>query len=153
MFITGTGQAVHGVSIAGLDPDYAGWPALHEAGAAAYRMAGIRVGDVDFAEVHDCFAIAEVIASEESGFCAKDEGGPFAAAGGSDYGSEVVIDPRGGLMGCGHPLSATGVAQAAEAFWQLRGEAGARQVSDARVGLTHNNSGMGEHVVMIFGRE
>lgn len=153
VFITGTGQAVHGFSIAGLDPDYASWPALHQAGAAAYRMAGIQAGDVDFAEVHDCFAIAEVIASEELGFCAKGEGGPFAAAGGSDYGGAVVINPRGGLMGCGHPLGATGVAQAAEAFWQLRGEAGERQVPEARVGLTHNNSGMGEHVVMIYGRE
>lgn len=153
VFVIGTGQAVHGFSIAGLDPDYASWPALHEAGAAAYRMAGMRADDVDFAEVHDCFAIAEVIAYEELGFCAKGEGGPFAAAGGSDYGGAVVVNPRGGLMGCGHPLGATGVAQAAEAFWQLRGEAGARQVPDARVGLTHNNSGMGEHVVMLYGRE
>lgn len=71
VFITGTGQAVHGFSIAGLDPDYASWPALREAGVAAYRMAGIRADDVDFAEVHDCFAIAEVIAYEELGFCAQ----------------------------------------------------------------------------------
>lgn len=71
VFITGTGQAVHGFSIAGLDPDYASWPALHEAGAAAYRMAGIRADDMDFAEVHDCFAIAEVIAYEELRFCTQ----------------------------------------------------------------------------------
>lgn len=153
VFIDGTGQAVHGFSIAGLHPDYASWPALREAATDAYAMAGIRPHDVDFAEVHDCFAIAEVIAYEELGFCAKGEGGPFAAAGGSDYGGAVVVNPRGGLMGCGHPLGATGVAQAAEAFWQLRGEAGDRQVPNARIGLTHNNSGMGEHVVMIYGRE
>ena len=74
-------------------------------------------------------------------------------AGRSDYGGDVVVNPRGGLMGCGHPLGATGIAQAAEAFWQLRGEAGARQVPDARIALTHNNSGMGEHVVMLYGRD
>jgi len=63
------------------------------------------------------------------------------------------VNPRGGLIGCGHPLGATGTAQAAEIFWQLRGEAGARQVPDAKLGLTHNNSGMGEHVVMLYGSE
>ena len=81
------------------------------------------------------------------------EGGPFAADGRSDYGGDVVVNPRGGLMGCGHPLGATGVAQGVEAFWQLRGEAGERQVPEAHIGLTHNNSGMGEHLVMIYGRE
>ena len=116
-------------------------------------MAGIGPHDVDLAEVHDCFAIAEMIAYEELGFCRKGEAGPFVAAGRSDYGGDVVVNPRGGLIGCGHPLGATGVAQAAEVFAQLRGEAGARQVPGAAVGLTHNNSGMGEHVVMVYGRE
>ena len=68
-------------------------------------------------------------------------------------GGDVVVNPRGGLIGCGHPLGATGVAQAAEVFVQLRDEAGARQVPGAAIGLAHNNSGMGEHVVMIYGRE
>ena len=72
---------------------------------------------------------------------------------GKDYGGDVVVNPRGGLIGCGHPLGATGVAQAAEVFVQLRNEAGARQVTDAAIGLTHNNSGMGEHVVMIYGKD
>jgi len=116
-------------------------------------MAGVRPQDVDVAEVHDCFAIAELIAYEELGFCPKGEAGAFVADGRSDYGGDVVVNPRGGLIGCGHPLGATGVAQAAEVFAQLRGEAGARQVPDASIGLTHNNSGMGEHVVMIYGRE
>jgi acetyl-CoA C-acetyltransferase len=153
VYILGTGQAVHGFSIASLDPDYASWPALRQAAAKAYGMAGIGPQDIDFAEVHDCFAIAEIIAYEELGFCSKGEGGRFVADGRSDYGGDVVVNPRGGLMGCGHPLGATGVAQAVEAFWQLRGEAGERQVANARIGLTHNNSGMGEHVVMIYDRE
>jgi acetyl-CoA C-acetyltransferase len=153
VWIRGTGQALDGFQLTSLHADYAHWPALKRAGGAAYRMAGVGPGDVDLAEVHDCFAIAELIAYEELGFCDKGEAGPFVAAGRSDYGGDVVVNPRGGLIGCGHPLGATGVAQAAEVFVQLRGEAGARQVPDAAVGLTHNNSGMGEHVVMIYGTE
>ena len=129
------------------------WPALRRAGEQAYAMAGVGPDDVDLAEVHDCFAIAEIIAYEELGFCAKGEGGRFVEKGLSDYGGKVVVNPRGGLIGCGHPLGATGVAQAAEAFWQLRDEAGPRQVPGARLALTHNNSGMGEHVVMLYGRD
>lgn len=153
VWIRGTGQALDGFQLTSLHEDYAHWPALKRAGESAYRMAGIGPADVDLAEVHDCFAIAEMIAYEELGFCKKGEAGPFAAAGRSDYGGDVVVNPRGGLIGCGHPLGATGVAQAAEVFAQLRGDAGPRQVADASIGLTHNNSGMGEHVVMIYGRE
>jgi acetyl-CoA C-acetyltransferase len=152
VWIRGTGQALDGFQLTSLPEDYAHWPALSRAAEAAYRMAGVTAADVDVAEVHDCFAIAELIAYEELGFCAKGEAGPFVAAGRSDYGGDVVVNPRGGLIGCGHPLGATGVAQAVEIFAQLRGEAGARQVPGAALGLTHNNSGMGEHVVMLYGR-
>jgi acetyl-CoA C-acetyltransferase len=153
VWIRGTGQALDGFQLTSLPEDYAHWPTLRRAGHAAYRMAGIGPGDVDLAEVHDCFSIAELIACEELGFCKKGEAGPFVAAGRSDYGGDVVVNPRGGLIGCGHPLGATGVAQAAEVFVQLRDEADGRQVAGAAIGLTHNNSGMGEHVVMIYGRE
>ena len=153
VWVRGTGQAIDGFSLSSLPDDYARWPAMRRAGEAAYRMAGVTAPDVDLAEVHDCFAIAEIIAYEELGFCPEGEGGAFVAAGRSGHGGDVVVNPRGGLMGCGHPLGATGVAQAAEVFAQLRGEAGLRQVKHARLGLTHNNSGMGEHVVMIYGRD
>jgi acetyl-CoA C-acetyltransferase len=153
VWIRGTGQALDGFQLSSLHDDYAHWPALQRAAASAYRMAGVSSRDIDVAEVHDCFAIAELIAYEELGFCGKGEGGPFVEAGQSDYGGDVVVNPRGGLMGCGHPLGATGVAQAVEIFSQLRGEADARQVPEAQVGLTHNNSGMGEHVVMIYGHD
>jgi acetyl-CoA C-acetyltransferase len=153
VWIRGTGQALDGFQLTSLDEDYARWPALARAAQSAYGMAGITARDVDLAEVHDCFSIAELIAYEELGFCAKGEAGAFVAAGRSDYGGDVVVNPRGGLIGCGHPLGATGVAQAVEVYAQLRGEAGARQVPAAAIGLTHNNSGMGEHVVMIYGRE
>jgi acetyl-CoA C-acetyltransferase len=153
VWVRGTGQALDGFQLTSLPEDYATWPALRRAADAAYRAAGVGPADVDLAEVHDCFAIAELIAYEELGFCKKGEAGPFVAAGRSDHGGDVVVNPRGGLIGCGHPLGATGVAQAAEVFAQLRGEAGPRQVADARIGLTHNNSGMGEHVVMLYGTE
>lgn len=151
IWIHGTGQALDGFTLSSLHEDYSHWPAMKRAATHAYRMAGIEPGAVDVAEVHDCFAIAEIIAYEELGFCEKGEGGRYVEKGLSDYGGKVVVNPRGGLMGCGHPLGATGVAQAAEIFLQLRGEAGARQAPDARIGLTHNNSGMGEHLVMIYG--
>jgi acetyl-CoA C-acetyltransferase len=153
VWIRGSGQALDGFQLTSLHEDYARWPALERAAASAYRAAGVTAREVDLAEVHDCFAIAELIACEELGFCGKGEGGAFVAAGASDYGGDVVVNPRGGLIGCGHPLGATGVAQAVEVFAQLRDEAGTRQVPDAAVALTHNNSGMGEHVVMIYGRE
>jgi acetyl-CoA C-acetyltransferase len=153
VWIRGTGQALDGFTLSSLPGDYARWPALRRAGEQAYAMAGVGPGDLDLAEVHDCFAIAEIIACEELGFCAEGEGGRFVEQGLSDYGGRLVVNPRGGLIGCGHPLGATGVAQACEAFWQLREEAGPRQVPGARLALTHNNSGMGEHVVMIYGRE
>ncbi len=153
VWIHGTGQALDGFTLSSLHEDYSHWPALKRAGEAAYRMAGIGPADVDVAEVHDCFAIAEIIADEELGFCDKGEGGRFVEKGLSDYGGTVVVNPRGGLIGCGHPLGATGIAQAAEVFWQLRGEAGPRQVPDAKIALTHNNSGMGEHVVMVYGKD
>jgi len=124
---------------------------MKKAAADAYARAGVTAKEIDVAEVHDCFSIAEIIAYEELGFCEKGEGGEFVARGCSDYGGKVVVNPRGGLIGCGHPLGATGVAQAAEIYWQLRQEAGERQVPGARFGLTHNNSGMGEHLVVIYG--
>jgi acetyl-CoA C-acetyltransferase len=153
VWIVGTGQAVDGFTLSSLPEDYARWPALGRAARSAYAMAGVGPGAIDVAEVHDCFAIAEIIAYEELGFCGEGEGGSFVATGRSGYGGAVVVNPRGGLMGCGHPLGATGVAQAAEIWAQLRGDAGARQVAGARVGLTHNNSGMGEHVLMLYGAE
>jgi len=153
VWIRGTGQALDGFQLTSLHDDYAHWPAMKRAADAAYAMAGVGPKDIDLAEVHDCFAIAELIAYEEIGFCKKGEAGRFVEAGRSDYGGDVVVNPRGGLIGCGHPLGATGVAQAAEVFAQLRDEAGPRQVANAEVGLTHNNSGMGEHVVMIYGRD
>ncbi|WP_320669493.1 thiolase C-terminal domain-containing protein [Patulibacter defluvii] len=114
-----------------------GFSATEAAARQVYAQAGIEPADVDLAEVHDCFSIAEIVHSEDLGFCAKGEGGPFAAEGASARDGEVAINPSGGLGSRGHPLGATGCAQVAEATLQLRGTAGARQVAGARIALTH----------------
>ncbi|MBI2964471.1 MAG: hypothetical protein HYY35_12010 [Deltaproteobacteria bacterium] len=107
------------------------------AAARAYQQAGIGPDDLDVIELHDCFAIAEVIHYENLGLCPRGEGGKFAAAGASRIGGKVAVSTSGGLLSKGHPLGATGVAQVVEVVEQLRGESGARQVANARVGLTH----------------
>jgi acetyl-CoA C-acetyltransferase len=114
-------------------------------------MAGISASDVDVAEIHDCFTISEVIEYEELGFCAKGEGGAFVEDGRATFGGDVVVNPSGGLIACGHPYGATGIRQAYEAFIQLRGEAEDRQVEGAEIFLAHNLSGLGEHHILIYG--
>ena len=108
---------------------------------AAYGMAGVSPQDVDVCETHDPFSIAELIHYEDLGFCSKGEGGRFVQEGRSEIGGDVAVSPSGGLLAKGHPLGATGVAQIAELFWQLRGEADARQVPGAKVGLAHTVGG------------
>jgi acetyl-CoA C-acetyltransferase len=151
VYLLGTGQAVESFTLANLPDDLSYWPALVKAGKSAYQMAGIQPQEVDVAEVHDCFTIAELLTYEGLGWCGQGESAAFLKEGRSDFGGNLVVNPRGGLLACGHPLGATGVAQIAEIFWQLRQEAGARQVEGAKIGLTHNNSGPGEHTVNIFG--
>lgn len=123
----------------------------------AYERAGLGPGDIDLCEMHDPFTIAELIHYEDLGFCAPGEGGAYIESGRSAIdGGGVAVSPSGGLMSKGHPLGATGVAQVAEMFWQLRGEAGARQVPGARIGLTHTVGGgvtkleAGASAVMVF---
>ena len=107
----------------------------------AYEMAGMGPEDIDVAEVHDCFSIAEIIHYEDLGFCPRGEGGPFVEQGKANIDGQVAINPSGGLLSRGHPLGGTGIAQTAEIFWQLRQEAGKRQVPEARIGMTHTNGG------------
>jgi len=104
----------------------------------AYGMAGLQASDVDFAEVHDCFTIAEAIATEELGFFPAGEGAHQAAEGVTALDGELPVNPSGGLKAKGHPVGATGLGQIVEVWDQLRGKAGARQVKGAEVALTHN---------------
>lgn len=103
----------------------------------AYRIAGIQPSEIDVCEMHDPFPIAELVHYEDLGFCAPGESGRMIEEGRTGLDGDVAVSPSGGLLGKGHPLGATGIAQIAELFWQLRGEAGARQVEGAKLGLAH----------------
>jgi acetyl-CoA acyltransferase len=108
----------------------------------AYEVAGIGPEDIHVAEVHDASSPAELIIYEELGFCPHGEGSRLVDEGATALGGRLPVNPSGGLLAKGHPVGATGVAQIAEIFWQLRGEAGKRQVAGAKVGLTENGGGM-----------
>jgi acetyl-CoA acetyltransferase len=108
----------------------------------AYEMAGCGPEDLDVIELHDCFSIAEICHYENLGLCAKGEGGRLIDEGATEIGGRIPVNPSGGLLSRGDPTGATGVAQVVEIVWQLRGEAGKRQVPNAKVGLTHNLTGL-----------
>lgn len=130
--------------------------ATQVAGKRALGMAGIGAADVDLAEVHDCFTIAEVFATEDLGFAKRGDGGKFAREGlGRLNQGATTINASGGLKSKGHPLGSTGTGQVVEVFKQLRSEvASPRQVRDAEVGLTHNVGGSGATcAVHVFGRD
>lgn len=109
----------------------------------AYKMAGLEPKDIDVVEVHDCFSINGLLAIEDLGFVEKGKAGPAVEDGLTQRDGQIPVNTSGGLKSRGHPLGATGIAQTAEIVWQLRGEAGKRQVNNVEVGLTHNIGGTG----------
>jgi benzoylsuccinyl-CoA thiolase BbsB subunit len=104
-------------------------------------MAGIGSGDIDVAEIHDAFTIAELMYYEAFGFCERGQGYELLHSGETSLGGKIVVNPSGGLLSRGHPVGATGVAQAVEIVRQLSGRSGRHQVEDAKVGLTHATGG------------
>ncbi|MDZ7701379.1 MAG: beta-ketoacyl synthase N-terminal-like domain-containing protein [Halobacteriales archaeon] len=122
-------------------------PASRTAAERAYDDAGVGPDDVDFAEVHDCFAIAELLAYEDLGFCAPGEAADLLEDGYTDRDGPLPVNTSGGLKSKGHPIGATGTGQIVEAFEQLRGEAHV-QVDGPRYGLTHNVGGSGGGVAV-----
>jgi acetyl-CoA acetyltransferase len=112
-----------------------------------YEQADIGPEDIDVIELHDCFSVNELLTYEALGLCARGEGGKLIDAGETTYGGRWVVNPSGGLISKGHPLGATGLAQASELTWQLRGTADKRQVDGAKVALQHN-IGLGGAVVV-----
>ncbi len=122
------------------------------AGQKAYRMAGVTPQEIEFAEVHDCFTIAEILAIEDLGFVKKGEGGPYELAGCTALNGARPINASGGLKSKGHPVGATGVAQIFDLVQQIRGEAGERQLARHSLGLAQNLGGSGATcVVSILG--
>ncbi len=153
-WIAGTAQSTDFHNLANL-PSLTEWGALRRAGQELYRTSGLGPGDIDFAELHDCFTISEIIEYEDLGFCPKGSGGRFIEEGESELGGRVPVNPRGGLLGCGHPLGATGIAQAVEVLDQFQSRVPpARRVAGAEVAMVHNLSGSANvHSLMLYRRE
>lgn len=134
--------------------DISSFAATRRAAETAYRKAGLTARDVDVAEVHDAFTIGEIMAVEDLGFFDAGAGGKAALNGTTSLKGAKPVNTSGGLKARGHPPGATGLAQVHEIVRQLRGEAGERQVADARIGLAHNVGGSGATaVVHLFGRD
>jgi acetyl-CoA C-acetyltransferase len=149
VLITGIGQATD-THIAYERQDITFLKALKICSDQAYKMAKKTPNDIDVAELHDAFEILEAIQSEDIGFFKKGEGAKAAHEGQTEIGGKIPINPSGGLKARGHPLGATGVAQVVELVWQLRGEAGKRQVSGANTGITCNFGGFGNNIISIL---
>lgn len=128
----------------------AGYDLTRLAAKRVYEASGLGPEDVDVIELHDCFSTNEMITYEALGLCPEGKGGELIDSGAMTYGGRWVVNPSGGLISKGHPLGATGLAQCAELAWQLRGEAGKRQVPEAKVGLQHNLGLGGAAVVTIY---
>ncbi len=149
--ILGTAQASDYVAL-DQKPDITTFPAVRAASQKAYRMAGAGPNDIEFAELHDCFTIAEIVAMEDIGFVKRGEGGFYSAAGQTRRTGEKPINASGGLKSKGHPVGATGVAQICDVVSQIRCEAGERQLARHSLGLAQNLGGSGAScVVTILG--
>ncbi len=149
--IAGWGSGTPAYSPVGVGGDVAeGF--IEKVSKEAYERASVGPEDIDVAQVHDAFSAGEVFAVEELGFCALGEGGQFIWDGKADIGGEKPVNTDGGLESRGHPMGATGIAQAIEIVHQLRGEAGPRQVpGDPKVGIQHN-VGVGGCNILIYKR-
>ena len=133
-------------------PDITTFAAVRTAAEKVYKQAGLGPRDIQFAEVHDCFTIAEILAIEDLGFVKKGEGGPYTLAGKTCIHGERPVNASGGLKSKGHPVGATGVGQICDVAQQIRGEAGERQIRRHEIGLAQNLGGSGATcVVSILG--
>ena len=152
VWITGIGSGSDTMLVAER-PSLTSLSGAKKAGQAACKMAGIEPKDVDVAEVHDCFSIAEIMAYEDLGFCKPGEGGTFIEEQQSYIGGKTPVNVDGGLKSKGHPIGATGVSQCVELVKQLRGECDRRQVDGAETALSHNVGQTGQFAnVIIYSR-
>ncbi len=152
VWILGLGAASTTVNLAGRDL-FSGLTVAQAAGEEAYKMAGVTAKDIDVAEVHDCFTIAEMMAYENLGFAKPGEGKELIKAKETYKEGSIPVNVDGGLLSKGHPIGATGGSQIRTIVLQLRGEAGEMQVKDPEIGLVHNIGGVGLYGnVSILGR-
>jgi acetyl-CoA C-acetyltransferase len=152
IWIMGLGAATTSVNLAGRDL-FSGLTVAQEAGRQAYEMAGVSAADIDVAEVHDCFTIAEMMAYEDLGFAAPGEGKDLIKSKETYKEGRIPVNVDGGLLSKGHPIGATGGSQIRTIVLQLRNEAGDIQVNDPKIGLVHNIGGVGLYGnVTILGR-
>ncbi|MFH1153960.1 MAG: acetyl-CoA acetyltransferase [Pseudomonadota bacterium] len=152
VWILGVGAATNSVNLTGREI-YSGLPAAKEAARQAYEMAGITAKQVNVAEVHDCFTIAEMMAYENLGFAEPGGGKELIRSKETYLEGSIPVNVDGGLLSKGHPIGATGGSQVRTIVQQLRGEAGAIQVKDPEIGLIHNIGGVGLYGnVTILGR-
>ena len=151
--IIGTGQASDAIGLYERE-EFTTLKAAKLAAREAYSMAKVKNREVDIAEVHDCFTIAEIVAYEDLGFCKPGEGGNLVEKGATTIEGDLPVNTSGGLKSKGHPVGATGTAQAYEIYLQLTEQADRRQVKGAKIGLTHNVGGSGATAaVHIYRRE
>ncbi len=152
VWIKGLGAASTSVNLAGRDV-FTGLTVAQQAGKQAYEMAGVTAGDIDIAEVHDCFTIAEMMAYEDLGFAEPGQGKELIKSKETYKEGSIPVNVDGGLLSKGHPIGATGGSQIRTVVLQLRGEAGDIQVKDPEIGLIHNIGGVGLYGnVTILGR-
>ncbi len=153
MYVIGSGQASIGNAINNF-ASLTDWVPLKIAAKEALRSAKITLDNIDIAEVHDCFTISEIIEYEAFGWCEKGEGGKFIEDGQPYIGGKVAVNPRGGLLGCGHPLGATAILQAIDILQQFKGAVPkGRLVNDAEIAVAHNLSGAANvHSIVIYSR-
>ncbi|MEK7185753.1 MAG: thiolase domain-containing protein [Patescibacteria group bacterium] len=148
VFITASEVATDTLSLHNRD-SFTTLTSVVRASGSAYKKTGIKPVDIDVAEIHDCFSIAEAIAVEDLGFSQRGKGALDISKGKRTIGKgKIITNPSGGLKACGHPVGATGIKQIAEITQQLRAEAGLRQVKNAKIGLTHNVGGSGAIAVI-----
>ncbi|HPE07375.1 MAG TPA: hypothetical protein PLW50_06620, partial [Smithellaceae bacterium] len=130
-----------------------GYDMTAAAAKEVYEKSGIGPEEVNVVELHDCFTCNELVTYEALGLTPEGTAEKFIEDGDNTYGGRIVTNPSGGLLSKGHPLGATGLAQCAELVWQLRGEAGVRQVEDARIGLQQNIGLGGACVVTMYRKD
>ena len=149
--VLGSGHATGPSALTDMD-DLTSFSASVRASRKAYEMASVGPADIDVAEVHDCFTVAEIIATEDLGFFARGEGGPALQSGETELAGHYPINPSGGLIAKGHPVGATGLAQVYELVAQIRGTA-VNQIANSEVALAHNLGGSGAvATVHVLGR-